>query len=60
MKTFALVTLTLFFSVGISFAQDAYLIKAGKLYDAENNIFLKNQEIFVEGNRIKKVGQGLN
>lgn len=32
-----------------------YLIKAGQLYDSEKNVFLKNQQILVKGNRIQKV-----
>jgi imidazolonepropionase-like amidohydrolase len=34
-----------------------YLIKAGQLYDSEKNVFLKNQQILVKGNRIVKVGE---
>ena len=37
-------------------AQPALLIKAGKMYDAENRRFLTNQEILVRGNIIVKVG----
>lgn len=33
-----------------------YLLKVGKMYDSENNIFLKDQEILVEGTKITKVG----
>ena len=36
-----------------------YLIKAAKLYDSEKNTFLKNQEILVEGKKIKQVGTGI-
>jgi hypothetical protein len=32
------------------------LILADKLYDAEKNIFLKEQQIVVKGNTIQKVG----
>lgn len=35
------------------------LILAGKLYDAEKNIFLKDQQILVKGNSIQKVGANL-
>ena len=37
----------------------AYLLKVGKMYDSEKNIFLKEQEILVEGKRITKVGTGI-
>ncbi|WP_162915433.1 amidohydrolase family protein [Paraflavitalea soli] len=40
-------------------ASGPYLIKAGKFYDAEKNVFLKDQEILVEGNSIKAVGSKL-
>lgn len=40
-------------------ASGSYLIKAGKLYDAEKNAFLKDQEILVDGNSIKAVGTKL-
>lgn len=39
--------------------QSSYLIKAGKLYDSENNIFLKDQEILVQDDKITKVGKNL-
>ncbi len=39
--------------------QSSYLIKTGKLYDAEKNVFTTNQEIYVQGNKIKKIGQNL-
>lgn len=41
------------------FAQTSYLIKAGKLNDSENNIFLEDQEILVQGDKITKVGVNL-
>jgi imidazolonepropionase-like amidohydrolase len=40
-------------------ASGAYVLKAGKLYDAEKNVFLKDQEIWVDGNKIKAVGSKL-
>lgn len=40
-------------------ASGSYLIKAGKFYDAEKNVFSKDQEIWVEGNTIKAVGSKL-
>ncbi len=36
--------------------QKSYLLKAGKIYDSENNIFVKDQDILITGNRIVKVG----
>src|SRR6185369_6187177 len=36
-----------------------YLIKAGKLYNSEKNIFELNQEILVKGDLIIKVGKNL-
>ena len=47
-------------SFGSVFAQSSpkqYLIKAGQLYDSEKNVFLKNQQILIKGNRIIKVGE---
>ncbi|MES2731176.1 MAG: amidohydrolase family protein [Bacteroidota bacterium] len=38
-------------------AQTALLIKAGKMYDAENKRFLTHQEILVKGNTIVQVGK---
>ncbi len=38
---------------------NSYLIKAGKFYDAEKNIFIKDQEIWIEGSSIKAVGNKL-
>lgn len=40
--------------------QKSYLLKAGKLYDSENNIFVKDLEILIRGNRIAKVGKSLD
>ncbi|KAA9357328.1 amidohydrolase family protein [Larkinella humicola] len=34
-------------------------IKAGKLYDSEKNVFLVNQDLIIEGDRIVAVGSGL-
>jgi len=47
----------------ISSAQSAdkyYLIKAGQMYDSENNVFLKNKQILIKGNTIQKVGDKLD
>ena len=40
-------------------APKVYLLKVGKMYDSENNVFLKDQEILVEGKKITKVGTGI-
>ena len=40
-------------------APRTYLLKVGKMYDSEKNIFLKDQEILVEGKKITKVGTGI-
>jgi imidazolonepropionase-like amidohydrolase len=37
-----------------------YLIKAGKLYDSEKNVFLDNQEILIQGKKIIKVGKNIS
>lgn len=58
---FCLFVCTVFFSC-IAIAQTAektYLLKVAKLYDSENNTFLKNQEILVKGKRIEKVGTNI-
>ena len=39
--------------------QQTYLLKVGKLYDSENNIFVKDEQILITGNRIVKVGKEL-
>ncbi len=57
-----LLIINLFCLTSLSIAQSvqsSYLIKAGKLYDAEKNIFSTNQEIYIQGNKIKKIGQNL-
>ena len=40
-------------------SQKTYLLKVGKMYDSGKNIFLKNQEILIQGNKITKVGTGI-
>ncbi|MEP7374089.1 MAG: amidohydrolase family protein [Chitinophagaceae bacterium] len=44
---------------GQSSANKTYLLKVGKLYDSEKNVFLKNQEILVKGKKIIKVGASI-
>lgn len=40
-------------------SQKTYLLKVGKMYDSGKNIFLKNQEILIRGNKIAKVGTNI-
>jgi imidazolonepropionase-like amidohydrolase len=40
-------------------SQKTYLIKAGKLYNSEKNIFEENVDILVKSNRIIKLGKNL-
>lgn len=40
-------------------AEKQYLIKAGLLYDAEKNVFVKDQQVLIKGSRIVKVGAKL-
>lgn len=58
-----LLSIVFLWFVGIVVAQNkspkTYLIKAGKLYDSENNVFLKNQQILVEGNKIVKIAPNI-
>ncbi|MDJ1472389.1 amidohydrolase family protein [Xanthocytophaga flava] len=43
-----------------SYAQNQnILLKAGKMYDSEKNIFLLNQQILIIGNKVAKVGTNL-
>src|ERR1043165_5827672 len=52
--------LTVFISITVqSQSTKIYLLKVGKLYDSEKNIFLDNQEILVKGKKILKVGKNL-
>lgn len=51
--------LCLLFSMVLAQAPKAYLLKVGKLYNSEQNTFIRNQEILVQGNKIVKVGTGL-
>ncbi|ACT96620.1 amidohydrolase family protein [Dyadobacter fermentans] len=41
-------------------ADKYYLIKAGKMYDSEKNVFLKDKQILIKGNVIQKVGDKLD
>ncbi len=62
-RSFIVFTLSILFFAGTISAQTAekhYLIKAGLMYDSENNVFLKNRQILVKGNTILKVGDKLD
>lgn len=52
-KTLLLLLLS---QVAFGQAPTRYIIRAGKLFDSENKRFKTSQEILVEGDRIKKVG----
>ncbi|XAZ82005.1 amidohydrolase family protein (plasmid) [Fibrella sp. ES10-3-2-2] len=56
---FAFIILSAHPSLSAQSSEKHYLIKAGQLYDAEQNAFLKNQQILIKGNRIVKVGEKL-
>ena len=58
----AIFFLVLFITNGISAqtSEKHFLIKAGKLYDAEKNVFVSDQQILIKGNRILKVGSKLD
>ena len=47
-----------FISLGLA-QEKSIFIKAGKLYDSENNVLLQNKGIHIKGNRIKSV-TGIN
>lgn len=50
----------LFFFHSILWAQSKEtIIKAGKLFDSEKGVFLKNQQIRIRGNRVVEVGTNL-
>lgn len=57
MKTTYKLILLLLLLFNVAFGQESkkYLIKAGKLFNSENKTFLKNQFIFIEGEKIVKV-----
>jgi imidazolonepropionase-like amidohydrolase len=59
MKRLVLLMAAVFCQCAAYSQQKSYLIKVGKLYDSEKNIFLTNQEILVEGKLISKVGTGI-
>ncbi|MET0242521.1 MAG: amidohydrolase family protein, partial [Flavitalea sp.] len=58
-KLIAIATLLLNSFVIMAQQTPTYFIKAGKFYDSEKNVFLKNQELIVTGGKITAVGTGL-
>ncbi|MGA0560604.1 amidohydrolase family protein [Larkinella sp. VNQ87] len=56
---FLLPLLLAFFSAPAQSPKTALLVRAGKLYDAEKNVFLTNQEILVVDDKIVAVGTKL-
>ncbi|WP_295119874.1 amidohydrolase family protein [uncultured Chitinophaga sp.] len=46
-------------TISASAQKPAILIKAGRLYDAEKNVFTNNQQVLIEGSKIKAVGPDL-
>jgi imidazolonepropionase-like amidohydrolase len=48
-----------FYAAGQTIPQKTYLLKAGKFYDSEKNIFLVNQQILIEGKKITKIGKNI-
>lgn len=62
LRSFTLITLVSLSAHPLLRAQPTekhYLIKTGQFYDAERNVFLKDQQILVKGTRIVKVGTKL-
>ncbi len=57
---FALFTLFVHPFLNAQPAVKPYLIKVGQFYDAERNVFLKDQQILIKGNRIVQVGTKLD
>ena len=53
------VVLLLLYIAATAQSAKVYLLKAGKIYDSEKNIFIKDQEILIEGKKITKVGTGI-
>jgi imidazolonepropionase-like amidohydrolase len=59
MRSFVCVICCLLMVKGYGQTTKAWLLKVGKLYDSEKNIFVNDQEILVEGKLISKVGKNL-
>ena len=59
MRIFLFLLLISFCSLSEAQQPKTYLIRAGKFYDSEKNIFLDNQDILVKGDKIIKVGKNL-
>lgn len=58
---YCLLVVSLFFcAMAISQpAEKVYLLKVGKFYDSEKNVFLTNQQVLVRGKIIEKVGTNI-
>lgn len=59
MKGILIILMSLTCIAGSGQAPKTYLLQVGKMYDSEKNIFLKEQEILIEGKKISKVGTGI-
>ena len=59
MRYAILLFISFIYIVANSQSPKIFLLKVGKMYDSEKNIFLKDQEILVEGKKITKVGTGI-
>src|SRR5215471_11790297 len=59
MRRFLFLSLVLLCEIAHAQPPKTYLIKAGKFYDSEKNVFLEKQDILVTGNDIIKVGKNL-
>lgn len=56
-KILTVIILFVFFCLEGVVAQEVTYIKAGLLYDSEQNVLLKNKAIQVKGNRIVSIGE---
>ena len=56
---FLVLFLLIFTSTLAQKSKQILFIKAGKVYDSEKNVFLVNQDLIIEGDRIVAVGSGL-
>ncbi|WP_421830307.1 amidohydrolase family protein [Larkinella sp.] len=56
---FLVLFLLVFTTLQAQQSKQLLFIKAGKFYDSEKNVFLVNQDLIIEGDRIVAVGSGL-
>jgi imidazolonepropionase-like amidohydrolase len=59
MRYVILLFISFIYIVANSQSGKSYLLKVGKMYDSEKNVFIKDQEILIEGKKITKVGTAL-